>query len=130
MTDDEAIRFLNDWEDGTPKSFGNDFTAYMKGNPCCISLPIQNIIDYGKVAKRIKMKYTKAEQSAMVFMDYAEQKAFRKAKLQSRSENQLTVSKKEKLLAFIPNALVINRSFEDQVKRAKLLGKPNHKRSQ
>ena len=29
MTEEE--RMLNDWDDGTPKSFGNDFTAHWDG---------------------------------------------------------------------------------------------------
>ena len=30
--------FLNDWPDGTPKSFGNGFTEHMDGQPSTFSL--------------------------------------------------------------------------------------------
>ena len=30
---DKEEQFLNDWPDGTPKSFGNDFTAHWDSSP-------------------------------------------------------------------------------------------------
>lgn len=39
--DQAALRFLNDWEDGTPKSFGNDFTAQWNGERSCMLTEIQ-----------------------------------------------------------------------------------------
>ena len=33
--DQQAVDLLNDWEDGTPKSFGNAFTEHFDGQPSC-----------------------------------------------------------------------------------------------
>jgi hypothetical protein len=31
------LAFMLDWPDGTPKSFGNEFTAYLDGRPSCFN---------------------------------------------------------------------------------------------
>jgi hypothetical protein len=38
MTDAQALALLNDWPDGTPKSFGTDFTAHHDGQPSMFGL--------------------------------------------------------------------------------------------
>lgn len=41
-TDDAAVlALLNDWPDGTPKSFNTAFTAHYDGQPSCMATPQQ-----------------------------------------------------------------------------------------
>lgn len=35
-SDQAALDLLNDWPDGTPKSFGNAFTAHFDGERSCM----------------------------------------------------------------------------------------------
>ena len=112
MTAPTELALLNDWPCGTPKSFGNAFTAYLDGQPSCMAT---------------RAELANARQSLVSSRSVEEQRSMGRAHntlygLSSRADEE--IRRRRQQISIDPNP----QQPADKI--ARLVGRANHQRSQ